>query len=52
MRRSLILALAACSSGNGSSPTPPVTVPAPEPVQLTPALDGRLQVPAGFKVAY
>lgn len=45
------LAAAACSSGS-EPPTPVVEVPAPGATQLTPALDGRLRVPAGFKVAY
>lgn len=46
-----LLAFAACASG--SEPAPPaVDVPPPVPVQLVPTLAGRLQVPAGFQVAY
>jgi glucose/arabinose dehydrogenase len=47
----LSLAAAACSSGGGSTPPGDTTTP-PGATGLTPALDGRLSVPAGFKVAY
>jgi glucose/arabinose dehydrogenase len=53
MSRRLLVSLlvAGCSTAN-EPPTPPIDVPAPGPVQLAPALDGRLRAPAGFKVAY
>lgn len=47
----LLLLAAACSAGNGPSRTP-VDVPPPGETQLAPAFGGRLNAPAGFKVAY
>ena len=46
------LALAAAACGGGSPPAAAVEVPPPGPVQLAPALGGRLAAPAGFKVDY
>ena len=51
MRRlALLVALAACSSGDDTAtPTPPDTSGG---TATTPTLDGRLTVPAGFQVGY